>query len=193
MFYLRLFIFSVGMGLIALNAAADPLTISYLNPNQTATIGATGFVTVTFFGTVTNTSNSAVAFELSGGPQPFEPYVAGFISGVPFPGETLAPGASTGVFALATVTLNPFDPSLAYPGLVNIVLPAVGATGNTLGASTASIEVLHAVPEPTELRLLFWASGLPLIFFSHGKKAGMAALRAWKKSRRTLQNPYKSL
>ncbi len=139
---------------ITSNVGADTLTITYLDPNRTATVGASGFATVTFLGSITNNSNSSVTFEMLGGPQPPSPYTAGFVSGVPFPGMTLGPGASTGVFALATVTINPFDPSLPYPGSVNIVFPAVDAIGNTLGESPLSIEVLHGVSEPPVLLLL---------------------------------------
>ena len=167
--YLRLLILLAGLVLVASNVSADTLTISYLDPDQTATIGASGFATVTFFGSITNNSGSSVTFEMLGGPQPPSPYVAGFVTGVPFPGMTLAPGASTGVFALATVTINPFDPSLPYPGLVNIVLPALDATGNTLGESPLSIEVVHSVAEPSALAQLLgtFSEGLLLFFLSH--------------------------
>src|SRR5262245_30073101 len=162
--YMRLWLLIGTLGLLVSTAGADSLTITYVHPDQTAAIGATGFITVTFFGSITNNTNSPLAFELLGGPQPPSPYVAGFISGVPFPGMTLAPGASTGIFALAAVNLNPFDPSLPYPGFVNIVLPAVDSVGNTLGESNAAIEVLHSVPEPSVLSLvLFAAAGAWLI------------------------------
>jgi hypothetical protein len=183
---LRLLILLAGLALATSKASADTLTITYLDPNQTATVGEAGFATVTFFGSITNNSNAPVTFEMLGGPQPPSPYVAGFVSGVPFPGMTLGPGASTGVFALATVTINPFDPSLPYPGSVNIVFPALDAIGNTLGEGPLSIEVLNGVPEPSVLLQLLGAlCALPLVVFfcTFRKKSGLP----------DVQKPLKSL
>jgi hypothetical protein len=97
-------------------AQADSLTIAYtVSQNQTAVV-APGFTVVDFTGSVTNNSSSPITFQLAAVLHNFEPYVALFGDGIPFPGITLAPGASTGIIDLAMVTLQPFDPTLTYPG-----------------------------------------------------------------------------
>lgn len=155
-------------------ANADSLTITYNgDQNQTATVQLTAFATVVFTGSVTNNSNQPVTFQLLGGPNPPSPYVASFQSGIPFPGITLAPsgmpGSTTGIIDLAIVMINPFDPSLPYPGLVNIVFPAVDPhTGMTLSGSsgnTATILVVNT-PEPSSIILLA-ISLLGLVALSH--------------------------
>jgi PEP-CTERM motif len=83
--------------------------------------------------------------------------------GLGYPGVTLAGGQRTSVLDLATVNLNPFDPSLAYPGVVNFTLEAISpTTGGLLTANADSIRVQTAVPEPSALLLL--ASGLLTCF-----------------------------
>jgi len=58
---------------------------------------------------------------------------------------------------------------------VTIVLPALDATGNTLGESPLSIEVVHSVAEPPTLLDPMGAVGAaPLVFFSR---------KAWNKKR----------
>jgi hypothetical protein len=133
---------------------------------------------------VTNHTGSLVRLEVLGGPQPPSPYVTGFVTGVPFPGMTLGPGACTGPFALATVTINPFDPSLPYPGFVDIVLPALDGTGKTLGERPLSIEVVRTVREPSVVHLVGSGCVFLLMFpFLQLRKTGV----------RALQNPVKSL
>jgi hypothetical protein len=145
------------------HAAADPLAFSYVSPTAAVDVVLDGqFSEVDFFGSITNTSGQNITFQLQGGPVPFEPYVAQFITGVPFPGITLGPGQSTGVFEIAKVVINPFDPSLPYPGFVEIVLPAVDPnTGATIATNDLSIEVVRSVPEPTVFVLM--AVGLALL------------------------------
>jgi hypothetical protein len=157
-------------------AKADALSIVYASSqNQIATVGP-GFTTVLFAGYVVNNTNAPITFQLTGGPTPFEPFVASFINGIGYPGITLAGGQSTGRLALATVNLNPFDPSLTYPGLVNIVLdaisvdPATGRTGGIITENDASIRVQTAVPEPSTLFLLTSAF-LAALFLYHRKLA----------------------
>jgi len=76
-------------------ASADSLTITYtVNQNQTTVVGP-GFTVVDFTGSVTNNSNVAITFQLTGVLHDFEPYVASFVDGIPFPGITLGPGTST--------------------------------------------------------------------------------------------------
>ncbi len=153
----------IGLVLFAPVSKADALSIVYTSSqNPTATIGS-GFISVDFTGYVVNNTNAAITFQLTGGPVPFEPYVAGFINGIGYPGITLAAGQSTGTIDLATVNLNPFDPSLVYPGIVNIVLDAIyvdpltGHTGNLITENDASIRVQTPVPEPSSLFLLISA------------------------------------
>ena len=134
-------------------AAADSLSIVYnVNQSQAAAVGLTTFAVVTFTGSVINNTDAAIAFQLTGGPVPFEPFVASFQNGIGFPGITLAPHASTGNINLAVVSLQPFDPDLSYPGSVKIVLQAViPGTGTAFTENDASIEVLRpasAVAEP---------------------------------------------
>jgi len=146
---------AVGMlSVFAPSVPADSLTIAYaVNPNQTAAVEFNNFVEVTFTGSVTNNTDAPVAFQLTGGPVPFEPFVASFQNGIGFPGITLAPHASTGTIDLAVVTLQPFDPDLSYPGQVKIVLQAVSpGTGTAFTENDASIEVRKpagAVAEPS--------------------------------------------
>ena len=141
-------------------ARADSLSIVYTSSQiQTAVVGS-GFVQVVFTGFVTNNTSSSITFQLSGGPEPFEPYVASFIDGIPFPGITLAAGQSTAVIDLAIVNLNPFDPSLPYPGTINLVIDAIpvnaatGQTGGTLTENDATVDAVHAVPEPGMVQML---------------------------------------
>jgi hypothetical protein len=111
-----------------------------------------------FTGSVTNNSDAAITFQLTGVLHNFEPYVASFVDGIPFPGITLGPGASTGVTDLAIVTLQPFDPSLPYPGHVGIALEAIHAmSGSIFTENQASIHVVTATPEPSATVLLLSA------------------------------------
>lgn len=165
------------LGILSTSASADTLTISYNgDQSQTVVVQATTFATAIFTGSITNTSDQPVLFQLSGGPVPFEPFVASFQSGVPFPGITLAPGASTGIIDLAIVTINPFDPSLTYPGVVNIVLPAINRTGETLSAAAGNTATLSVVTlEPSTLVLLISAL---LLFTVAYKKFLVSAVRS---------------
>ncbi len=103
---------------------------------------------------------TAITFQLTGVLHNFEPYVASFVDGIPFPGITLGPGASTGVMDLAIVTLQPFDPSLPYPGNVGIALEAINPmSGSIFTENDASIHVVTATPEPSATVLLLSAFG----------------------------------
>jgi len=153
-------------------ARADDLSIVYTSSQtQTATVGP-GFTSVDFAGYIVNNTDAPITFQLTGGPEPFAAYVAGFIDGIPYPGITLASGASTSIFDLFTVNLNPFDPSLTYPGTVNIVLdaisvdPTTGQTGGVITENDASILVQAPVPEPSTLALLLPAL-LLIAFLCH--------------------------
>ena len=154
-------------------ANADSLSIVYTSPqNQTATVGP-GFTPVDFAGYIVNNTNAPITFQLTGGPEPFEPFVASFINGIGYPGITLGAGASTSPFDLFTINLNPFDPSLAYPGTVNIVLDAIsvdpitGHTGGVITENDASIRVQTTVPEPSTLLLFLSALLLVPFFYQH--------------------------
>lgn len=155
-------------------AAADSLSIVYnVKQNQTAAVELTTFAVVTFTGSVINNTDAAIAFQLTGGPVPFEPFVASFQNGIGFPGITLAPHASTGTINLAVVSLQPFDPALSYPGSVEIVLQAVvPGTGTTFTENDASIEVLgpaSAVAEP-ELPSLLAGALLVVAMIVHARR-----------------------
>jgi hypothetical protein len=114
-------------------AKADSLTITYNgDQNQTVVAQNSTFATAIFAGYITNNTDHAITFRLSGGPVPFEPYLAFFISGISYPGITLGAGMSTGIIQLAVVHVNPFGRSSMYPGLVTIVLPAIDKTGMIL-------------------------------------------------------------
>jgi len=146
-------------------AQADSLTIAYtVSQNQTAVVGP-GFTVVDFTGSVTNNSSSPITFQLTGVLHNFEPYVASFVDGIPFPGITLAPGASTGIIDLAMVTLQPFDPTLTYPGNIGIQVEAVNSmSGSIFTENDVSIRAVTAAPEPSATMLLLSAfSGLPLV------------------------------
>ena len=152
-------------------ARADSLTIAYtVSQTQTAVVGP-GFTAVDFTGAVTNNSSSPITFQLTGVLHNFEPYVASFVDGIPFPGITLAPGASTGIIDLAIVTLQPFDPTLAYPGMVGIQVEAINPmSGSIFTENDVSIGVLTAAPEPSAMRLLLSAfAGLLLVCWTLSK------------------------
>ena len=113
-----------------------------------------------FAGSVTNNSDAAITFQLTGVLHNFEPYVASLVDGIPFPGITLGPGASTAVMDLAIVTLQPFDPSLPYPGNAGIALEAINPTSSSIFTENdASIHVVTATPEPSAIVLLLSAFG----------------------------------
>lgn len=158
--FLRIFSLQIlAFVILAAPAKADSLlSIQYNGDDvQTVVVQPTTFAKAIFTGSVTNISSQPVTFELIGGPEPFEPFVASFETGIPFPGITLGPCKSTGIINLAIVMINPFDPSLTYPGTVNIVLPALDPhTGNTLsgGQNTATLFVVTRIPEPAGLLLL---------------------------------------
>ena len=155
-FLLAFFSLTVLCGL----AKADSLTITYNgDQNQTVVVQNSTFATAILTGFITNNSDHAITFQLSGGPVPFEPYVASFISGIPYPGITLGAGMSTGIIQLAVVNINPFDRSLMYPGLVTIVLPAIDKTGMILSGADGNTAALRVVtPEPSTLLLLLISS-----------------------------------
>jgi len=162
--------FIISFGVVSPLAKADSLSIVYTSSaNQTAIVGPT-FTTVVFTGYVLNNTGTPITFQLTGGPEPFEPYVASFIDGIGYPGITLGAGQSTGIIDLATINLQFFDPSLTYPGIVNIVLdaisvdPATGRTGDTITENDASITVRAGVPEPSTLLLL--GSALLVLFLA---------------------------
>jgi hypothetical protein len=59
---------------------------------------------------------------------------------------------------LAIVTLQPFDPSLPYPGNVGITREAINPmTGSVFTENHASIPVVTATPEPSAIVLLLSA------------------------------------
>src|SRR6266851_8794943 len=139
----------------AQSAQADSLTMAYtVNQNQTAVVGP-GFTVVDFTGSVTNNSDAAIVDRSS----PQFRTLCGVVCGRnPFSGITLGPGASTGVIDLAIVTLQPFDPSLPYPGGVGIALEAINPmSGSIFTENEASIRVVTATPEPSAIVLLLSA------------------------------------
>jgi hypothetical protein len=155
----------------AQSAQADSLTIAYTaSQNQTAVVGP-GFTVVDFTGSVTNNSDAAITFQLTGVLHNFEPYVASFVDGIPFPGITLAPGASTGIIDLAIVTLQPFDPTLAYPSNVAIQVEAINPmSGSIFTENDVSIRVVTAAPESSATMLLLSAfAGLLLVLGTFSK------------------------
>jgi len=168
----------LAMGIFCGAARADSLSIVYsVSQNQTVDVQDGAFTVVTFTGSVVNNTGAAITFQLTGGPEPFEPYVASFQNGIGFPGITLGAGQSTGNIDLAIVTLQFFDPSLTYPGTVNIVLEAVSpGTGNAFTENDVSIQVLApgtVIPEPSVVMMIF-----------AGALAGFAGVRKRDFSRR---------
>ena len=150
----------LAMGIFSGAARADSLSIGYsVSQNQTVDVQDGAFTVVTFTGSVTNNTNAPITFQLTGGPEPFEPYVASFQNGIGFPGITLGAGQSTGNIDLAIVTLQFFDTHLTYPGTVNIVLEAVSpGTGNAFTENDASIQVFApgtVIPEPSVAMMIF--------------------------------------
>lgn len=148
-------------------AKADSLTISYSSSrDQTALVGGAGLTIVTFLGSIRNNTSLPIAFDTVGsGPVTPDPYVAKFVGAVAYPGTTLSAG-ETRNFALATVTLNPFDHSLTYPSTrrikVEAVIPSGVLAGTILGENDAMIQVVSSVPEPPTV-LLFAISLLGLV------------------------------
>ena len=156
----RMFLFCmtlvIGFALAPAPARADSLSIAFTSvQTQTAIAGSSCCTSVIFAGMVTNNTASPITFQLlAGDGSSF--YVAGISTSIPFPGVTLAGGGSQ-AFDL-TVAINPFDPSLAYPGTVNIVLDAVSESAGqpTLTENDATVLVVHTVPEPSIAQLLAW-------------------------------------
>ena len=146
----------ISLAFLASPAKGDSLSIVYTSPQNQTDVVSSGFTSVVFTGFVVNNTAAPITFQLSdvlGPPSSF--YVASIVQGIVFPGITLAGGQSTAIFDLATVTINPFDPSLAYPGVVNFNLDAILLpSGNLITSSADSITVLRSVPEESTLELL---------------------------------------
>ena len=146
----------ISLALFTPVARADSLSIVYTSPQNQTDVVSSGFTSVVFTGYLVNNTDAPITFQLSyvlGPPSSF--YVASLIQGIGFPGITLAGGQSTSIFDLATVNLNPFDPSLTYPGVVNFNLDAISLpTGGLITESADSIQVVTGVPEVSTLNLL---------------------------------------
>ncbi|HXJ11971.1 MAG TPA: hypothetical protein VNH19_06840 [Candidatus Limnocylindrales bacterium] len=136
-------------------AKADSLSIVYTSAQDQTDVASTGFSSVVFTGFVVNNTDAPITFQLSyvlGPPSSF--YVASLVQGIGFPGITLAGGESTPVFDLATVTINPFDQSLAYPGVVSFSLDAIALpTGGLITESADTVTVVTGVPEASTFTL----------------------------------------
>ena len=161
MFLRSMRFFCAGLLLISFSflapiAKADSLSIVYTSPQNQTDVVTTGFTSVVFTGFVVNNTDAPITFQLSyvlGPPSSF--YVASLIQGIVFPGITLAGGQSTSILDLATVNLNPFDPSLSYSGMVNFNLDASSLpSGGLITGSADSIQVLSNVPEASTLNLV---------------------------------------
>jgi hypothetical protein len=153
-FFLAVYLLSLTV-LLAPLAKADSLSIVYTSARAQTDVVSTEFSSVVFTGFVVNSTDAPITFQLLyvlGPPSSF--YVASLVQGIGFPGITLAGGESTPVFDLASVTINPFDPSLAYPGLVNFSLEAIALpTGGLIAESTDTISVVTGVSEAPTLIL----------------------------------------
>jgi hypothetical protein len=155
--FLFCMILVIGFALVPAPSHADSLSIAYTSAQtQTAIAGSTCCVSVIFAGTVSNNTSSPMTFQLLA-TDGSSFYVAGISTSIPFPGTTLAGGGSK-TFDL-TVTINPFDPSLTYPGTVNVVLDAISESAGQplLTENDATVLVVRAVPEPPLSELLVWA------------------------------------
>lgn len=137
-------------------AKGDSLSIVYTSLQNQSDLVSGGFTSVVFRGFVVNNTAEPITFQLTavlGPPSSF--YVASLVQGIGFPGITLAEGQSTAVFDLATVNINPFDPTLPYPGLVSFNLEAISLpTGGLITTSADSVTVVTGVPEPATVSLL---------------------------------------
>ncbi|HET6931826.1 MAG TPA: hypothetical protein VFI45_15985 [Candidatus Acidoferrum sp.] len=137
-------------------AKGDSLSIVYTSPQNQTDLVSAGFTSVVFTGFVVNNTAAPITFQLTavlGPPSSF--YVASVVQGIGFPGITLLGGQSTSVFDLATVNINPFDPSLPYPGLVNFSLEAISLpAGDLITTSADSVTVVRSIPEPAKASLL---------------------------------------
>ena len=158
----------ISFALLAPIAKPDSLSIVYTSPQNQTDVVSSEFTSVVFTGFVVNNTDAPITFQLSyvlGPPSSF--YVASLIQGIGFPGITLGAGQSTSVFDLATVNINPFDPSLTYPGVVNFNLDAISLpTGGLITESSDSVQVVTGIPEAPTIELL----GLALL-------AGIVAAR----------------
>jgi hypothetical protein len=137
-------------------AKGDSLSIVYTSPQSQTDIVSGGFSSVVFTGFVVNNTAEPITFQLTavlGPPSSF--YVASLVQGIGFPGITLAGGQSASIFDLATVNINPFDPSLTYPGVVSFSLEAISLpTGDLITTSADTVTVVNGVPEPSTVSLL---------------------------------------
>ena len=161
--FLFCMILAISFAFVPAPAQADSLSIAFTSAQtQTAIAGSSCCTADIFLGTITNNTGSPITFQLlAGDGSSF--YVAGISTSIPFPGTTLA-GGGTQAFDL-TVTINPFDPALAYPGTVNVVLDAISESAGqpTLTENDATVLVVRTVPEPSVAQLLAWiflASGV---------------------------------
>lgn len=129
----------------AVRSNADTVTLTMFTPVQTGTIGGT----LLFTGNLTNVSAAPVLINSSS--LIVDPFTTTqsliFTSGA----ITLAPGQSTGVISLFTVTL---DPALAAPSTITGFFSAGGASGvGDFVVQEFSINV-EPIPEPATLLLL---------------------------------------
>ena len=75
--------------------------------------------------------------------------------------------ASTGIIDLAIVTLQPFDPTLTYPGDVGIQVEAINPmAGSIFTENDVSVRVVTAAPEPSAT--MFLLSALAGLLLIHG-------------------------
>jgi hypothetical protein len=143
---------------VATAAKADPVTITFDQPNQIAGAGQT----LEFFGTITNNTASTIFLNSD------DPNLAGlsfsindqFFSTVP---PSLAAGANSGDIELFDVTLsNPLQDAFAtYAGDYTLVGGIDGNAQDNIGSAAFSVS---SVPEPSTIGLLFtgFAGLLPI-------------------------------
>jgi hypothetical protein len=153
-------------------AEADPLTISIADLDALRLFGTTPGSNVTLFGTVTNNSLSPLFLNGSGGASNDNDPPDTNIVLFPFfyignaPGQdpfVLAPGQSTGLTRLVTVSINPSAPVPSLTsGSVEICGGADAQACELLGRAFYSIRVADTPPAPTPepASIILLASGL---------------------------------
>ncbi len=159
-------------------AKADTITITFDQPNQTASAGGT----LQFFGIITNDTNETVYLnsdDLNLKGRSLTPNDL-FLSNVPF---TLDPGANSGDIELFDVTVSSslLDAPGTYSGTYNLVGGTEGDAQDNLSSANFSVKTTNPTPEPASIYLLFSGALATLVPVSRRVRK-LASVKSMKQS-----------